>query len=123
MTLLEPCIIDLAIEPQASWHRVCLVAKLHPDRGVCALLDGRQVAVFRTSHGELFAVANLDPLSGTEVMSRGIVGSIGGRPTVSSPMYKHRFDLQTGECLDDPGERLDTFSVRDVDDVIEICFP
>ncbi len=123
MTLLESPNIDLLVGPHESWHRVCPIARLHPDRGVCALHGGKQIAIFRTSYGELFAVSNLDPFSGAEVMSRGIVGSIGGRPTVSSPMYKQHFDLETGACLDDPEERLETFGVRDADGVIEVRFP
>ncbi len=123
MTLLESADLDLSVRGRDAWNPVCPLARLHPDRGVCVLVDGRQIAVFRTSYGELFAVANLDPLSGAEVMSRGIVGSFGGRPTVTSPMYKERFDLETGQCFDDAEMRLETFAVRGVNGVIEICLP
>jgi nitrite reductase (NADH) small subunit len=40
------------------------------------------------------------------VIARGIVGSVGDRDTVTSPMYKHAFDLRTGECITDPDIRL-----------------
>ncbi len=51
---------------------------------------------------QLHAVDNVDPFSGASVLSRGIVGDAGGVPTVASPVYKQRFDLRTGRCLDDP---------------------
>lgn len=50
---------------------ICAVGRLTPDRGVAALVDGRQVAVFLLSLGELHAVDNVDPCSGAGVISRG----------------------------------------------------
>ena len=54
----------------------------------------------------VYAVGHRDPFSDANVMARGIVGSVGDRDTVASPMYKHVFDLATGECLSEPGRRL-----------------
>jgi nitrite reductase (NADH) small subunit len=96
----------------ARWLDICGYADLTPERGVCALVEGVQVAVFRTFDGALHALANLDPFSGAQVISRGILGSRGGAPTVASPMYKQVFDLRTGICLDDPGVALPAFPVR-----------
>lgn len=106
------------------WVDVCAVDDLVPDRGACVLVDGRQVAVFRTSSdGEVRALSNFDPFSGAFVLSRGIVGSRGDAPKVASPMYKQSFDLRTGECLDDPSVRVDVFDVRCVDGRVEIGSP
>ena len=52
------------------------------------------------------AVGHRDPFSGANVIARGLLGSVGDRDTVASPMYKQVFDLATGECLTDPSERL-----------------
>lgn len=94
------------------------------DRGVCALVDDRAIAVFRASpDGALFALSNLDPFSGASVMSRGLIGSRGEVRKIASPMYKQSFDLATGICLDDPEVRLDTFAVRDIDGRIQIGPP
>jgi nitrite reductase (NADH) small subunit len=96
-----------------EWVDVCAFDALIPDRGVAALVGGRAVAVFRCAPGdELFAVADLDPFSSASVLSRGIVGSVGDRPMVASPVHKQRFDLATGAALDDPAVRIDTWSVR-----------
>ncbi len=75
---------------------VCPLDRLEPDRGIAALVDGVQVALFRTSDGEIFAVGNQDPISGAYVMSRGIVGSRGDAPTVASPLHKQVYDLRSG---------------------------
>ena len=86
--------------PLDGWVEVCILDRLTPGRGVAALVDGRQVAVFLLPDGALRAVDNLDPCSGAAVLSRGLVGDVAGVTTVASPLYKQRFDLATGTCLD-----------------------
>ena len=83
----------------SAFRLICPYGRLPVERGVAALVDGEQVAVFRTAEGDLHAVSNHDPFSGAMVLSRGIVGSRGDRPTVASPVYKQVFDLETGRCL------------------------
>ena len=95
-----------------TWIDVCALDDLPLGRGVCALVDGMQVAIFRTSDDELYALSNFDPFSQAYVLSRGIVGSRGDVPKVASPMYKQSFDLRTGVCLDDPEVAIATFAVR-----------
>jgi nitrite reductase (NADH) small subunit len=103
-----------------GWTPVCAYARLEPERGVAALVNGVQVAIFRTFDGELFALHNLDPNAGAFVLSRGVVGTRGDAPTVASPLYKDSFDLRTGECLDKPGVRVATFPVRCRDGMVEV---
>ncbi len=105
----------------SAYRAVCPYSRLPVDRGVAALVDGDQVAVFRTAAGELHAVSNLDPFSGAMVISRGIVGSRGERATVASPVYKQVFDLATGECLDDPSVSLHVHEVRVRDGLVEVA--
>ena len=106
-----------------TWVDVVALDALTPGRGVAALVDGRQVAVFLLAGGELYAVDNLDPFSGAYVMSRGIVGDRAGVPKVASPMYKQSFDLRTGRCLDDDTVALTTYPVRVVDDRVQVALP
>jgi nitrite reductase (NADH) small subunit len=96
----------------STWTAICAYAILQPERGVAALVDGAQVAVFRTHDGRLYAIDNVDPFSGAPVLSRGIVGSRGDAPTVASPLHKQVYDLRTGRCLDDPGVSVRTHPVR-----------
>ena len=90
--------------PLPVWVRVCRVADLERERGLAALIDGEQVALFRTHDDRIHAVQQRDPYSGAYVMSRGIVGTRGEAPTVASPMYKQVFDLRTGTCLETLGK-------------------
>ena len=115
---------DDSVDVSDHWVDVCSVEDIAMDRGVCALVADRAIAVFRASpDGTLFALSNLDPFSGASVMSRGIVGSCREIRKIASPMYKQSFDLATGICLDDPDVRLDAFAVRDVDGRIQIGPP
>ncbi|MGA4540635.1 nitrite reductase small subunit NirD [Uniformispora flossi] len=108
--------VDALVEIAAGtdWTPVCRIADLIPGRGVAALVDGAQVAVFLDRTGEVYAVGNYDPCSGAHVISRGILGSRGDVPVVASPMYKQAFDLRTGLCLDadDEPTALPVYGVR-----------
>ena len=102
-------------DPQpANWTAVCRLDEIVPDTGVCALLNGRQVAVFRIGELEprVFAIDNYDPNSHAAVLSRGLVGSLGERIVVASPIYKQHFDLATGECLEAPENSVTAYSAR-----------
>ncbi len=103
-----------------TWTTVCWLRQLQPGRGVAALVEGEQVALVRTAEGWVHAVGNQDPRSGAMVMSRGIVGSRRDRPTLAGPLYKQVFDLQTGECLDDPGQRLPVYAVSVVGGLVRV---
>ena len=95
-----------------EWSAVCAIDDIVPDTGVCALLGGRQVAVFRVGEERLFAIDNYDPHSHAAVLSRGLVGSIGERIVVASPIYKQHFDLQSGECLEAPAQSVASYPAR-----------
>ncbi|CAM5623333.1 nitrite reductase (NAD(P)H) small subunit [Streptomyces sp. WAC 01325] len=112
---LAPETTDLKIQVRLDedWLTVCDLTRLLPGRGVAALLpDGGQVALFRDRAGQLYAIDNRDPFGGAAVLSRGLTGSHQGRPFVASPLLKQRFDLETGQCLDDESVRITTYEVR-----------
>ena len=111
-----------------TWVDVCALEELAPDRGVCALVDRHQVAVFRVADGpggdvEVLALSNWDPFSRAFVLSRGIVGSKGDRLKVASPVYKQSFDLRTGQCLDDPSASVPVFDARVIDGRVQVAAP
>ncbi|HEU4336667.1 MAG TPA: nitrite reductase small subunit NirD [Nocardioides sp.] len=108
------------IELAVSTTAVCPVADIPLEGGVAALVEGRAVALFRSFDGSVFALSNIDPFSGASVLSRGIVGSRGEVPVVSSPMYKQAFDLRTGACLDDAAVRVTAYDVAVVDGVVHV---
>lgn len=96
---------------------VCALHELLPDAGVCALVDGEQVALFYLPREpeQVFAIANYDPIGKANVLSRGVVGDLRGELVVASPLYKQHFNLRTGQCLEEPGVAVRTWRARVVD--------
>lgn len=115
MTAVEA--VDLG-ELTDFWTAVCPSDRLVPNRGACVLVCSRQIAVFRTDDGGLYAVDNADPCCGANVISRGLVGSLGDAWIVASPMYKQRFDLSTGVCVDDATKRLSVYDIAEVNNTV-----
>jgi nitrite reductase (NADH) small subunit len=102
---------------QEAWTSVCDEDDLVVGSGVCALLESKgmfeQVALFReTRDGPVYAIGNYDPLGGANVLSRGIIGSIGTRLVVASPLYKQHFCLESGQCIEDPAISVKAWAVR-----------
>jgi len=103
------------------WIDVCSVDDLQPDSGVCALVEGEQVAIFwmrpvlseaEGPDAKVYAVGNYDPFGNANVLSRGLIGDIGGQPVVASPLYKQHFNLQTGVCLEDETVKIPVYAIR-----------
>jgi nitrite reductase (NADH) small subunit len=109
-----------------AWIEVCPLDVLQPGRGVCALVEGRPVAVFLVAD-ELFAVDDVDPCSGASVLSRGLVGAVDvdGESVlyVASPLKKQRFDLRTGRCLDADGVTVQVHTVTEIDGLVLVAVP
>ena len=95
-----------------NWAAICKLDDIVPNTGVCALVNGEQVAVFRLGDERLYAIDNYDGNAGASVLSRGLLGSIGERIVVASPIYKQHFDLLTGECLEAPEHSVATWPVK-----------
>lgn len=103
-----------------GWNAVCSIDDILPGTGICALVRERHVAIFRITDardvgdggGRLFAIDNYDPNSRASVLSRGLVGNLGERIVVASPIYKHHFDLESGECLEAPQNSVAAYPVR-----------
>jgi NAD(P)H-dependent nitrite reductase small subunit len=89
-------------------HFVCNVEDILDGAGVCALVDGEQIALLRIGE-EVFALENRDPFSGANVISRGLVGDLAGQLVVASPVYKQHFNLRNGRCLEDEAVSLRTW--------------
>jgi len=99
--------------------RVCRLDDIVPDCGVCVLVGGEQIAVFRIQQ-DVYAIGNRDPFSGANVLSRGIVGDLNGELVVASPVYKQHFSLLTGRCIEDPSVSVPVYRARVEDADIQI---
>ncbi|MGL4959468.1 MAG: nitrite reductase small subunit NirD [Plesiomonas sp.] len=98
-----------------AWAEICTVEDLVENSGICALLNGQQVAVFLLElqgESQIYAVGNYDPLGKANVLSRGMVGSIGEQIVVASPLYKQHFDLTSGQCLEQPEVVIPVYGVK-----------
>ncbi len=106
----------------ATWTRVCEIEAIVADTGVCARIGDTQVAVFKLADDSVHAIGNVDPFSGASVLSRGIVGDIGGVPVVASPIFKNAFRLRDGTSVDDPSHRVPSYAatVRDGDLLVSV---
>jgi nitrite reductase (NADH) small subunit len=105
-------VTDTATAITVTWVDVCGLDALEPFWGEAALVAGHQIALVRLPGERVLAVGNLDPVAGAHVMSRGIVGSRGDRPTIASPLHKEVYDLESGERLGADGPGLGSHPVR-----------
>lgn len=107
------------------WMTICSEDDLVCGSGVCALVhtgkQAEQVALFReTPAGPVYAISNYDPLGDAYVLSRGIIGSIGDKLVVASPLYKQHFCLEDGQCIEDPTVKVPAWKARITDGQVQI---
>lgn len=106
---------------EKNWISVCFEDDLFADTGICAKVKGKQVAIFKSSRlNEVFAISNYDPVGEANVLSRGIIGSLGDAVVVASPLYKEHFNLRTGECLEKPEYSVSVYPVKIEQGVVQI---
>lgn len=113
-----------AATPTLAWRAVCTRDDLVADSGVVVLLDGQQIALFYVPAADgnpLYAIENRDPISGANVIGRGLVGHLGGSLVVASPLYKQHFRLADGSCVQYPEQQLRTWQARFNGDTVEIA--
>ena len=105
------------------WNPVCHISDLEDNAGVCARLNDLQIALFKFIVGgeaQYFATGNWDPIGEANVLSRGILGSVGESLVVASPLYKQHFCLKTGQCLEDEKTCIPVYPLRVVGEQLEI---
>jgi nitrite reductase (NADH) small subunit len=108
-----------------EWELACNSGDLVEGSGVCALVKGVQVAIFYLPQLEnpVFALDNHDPIGGANVLSRGIVGDLGGELVIASPLYKQHFNLRTGACLERDDVAVPVYRARLEGDRVLIALP
>ena len=78
------------------------------------------MALFRVDSATVFAVSHRDPVSGSQVMARGIVGSRGQRFTITSPLHKEVYFLDSGVPAAGSGTALRSFPTRVISGMVEV---
>ncbi len=105
-----------------SFEKICQISDIIPGTGVCALVNGEQVAVFRpTDAEEVFAISNTDPFYQSNVLSRGLICQHKGELWVASPLKKQRFNLATGMCMEDERFSVKSYQARVTKGEVEIA--
>jgi nitrite reductase (NADH) small subunit len=103
------------INTRNSWTTVCSDADLVINSGVCALFNKQQIALFKIKGADdeqVFAVSNWDPIGKANVLYRGLLGSVQDINVVISPLYKQRYCLVSGQCLDNDAIKLTVYPAR-----------
>ena len=107
-----------------TWVKVCTEDDLQPNSGVCALVAGKQVAIFYLVKDKaVYAIDNYDPIGKANVLSRGVIGDLKGQLVVASPLYKQHFNLHSGACLEDETVMISAYPARLEGGMVEIQVP
>ncbi|AHJ76269.1 MULTISPECIES: nitrite reductase small subunit NirD [Kosakonia] len=105
----------------SQWNTVCNIDDIIPATGVCALVKGQQVAIFRPRHDDqVYAISNIDPFFESSVLSRGLIAEHQGELWVASPLKKQRFRLRDGVCMEDESRSVAHFDARVKDGEVQI---
>lgn len=96
-----------------TWHVACRVSDIPEDGGACALIEGRQIAIFHfTRRAEWYATDNECPHRQQMALARGMIGSQAGEPKVACPFHKKTFSLETGKCLSGEEYHIRTYPIK-----------
>ncbi|MGB2078344.1 MAG: nitrite reductase small subunit NirD [Vibrio sp.] len=105
----------------SAWTKVCKLDDIMPKTGVCALVNGKQVAIFRPRFDDqVFAISNMDPFAQSNVLSRGLICEHDEKLWVASPLKKQRFNLATGQCMEDEAMSVPSYEVRVKGNQVEV---
>ena len=95
-----------------SWVTACRTDDLVDNSGICVLLEGRQIAIYQHGpSGTLYAMDNWDPIARASILARGLLAEHEGELYVVSPLYKQRYSVETGICLDAPEHCVGVYPV------------
>ncbi|PEH54996.1 non-heme iron oxygenase ferredoxin subunit [Yersinia kristensenii] len=98
-----------------GWVSVCKVSYVKPDFPFSALVNNKRIGVYILD-GEYFAMEDVCPHANA-LLTQGFMDG----ETVECPLHGALFDIRTGQCLREPGERdLNTYPVRISGDQIEV---
>ena len=105
----------------SKWIEVCELETIFPSTGICALIEGKQVAIFRPSEeAQVYAINNMDPFARANVLSRGVICQHQDQLWVASPLKKQRFNLADGSCLENSEVSVEAYKARVTDGHIEV---
>jgi nitrite reductase (NADH) small subunit len=106
-----------------TWVDICPLSAIAPNTGVCAWVEGEQVAIFRVGNeSEVFAISNYDPFSKAFVLSRGIVGESQWHLQSCLPNLQAKFQpASLDSALMMKQVSIPTYNVRVVEDRVQVA--
>jgi len=108
----------------ASWWKAGRVGTFPRDGGMAVEYGGVQLAVFHVAAtGRWYVTQNMCPHKQDMVLSRGMVGEVGGVAKVACPLHKKQFSLEDGSCLSGEDLHVSTFEVRVDDGFVYVLLP
>lgn len=129
MVIIKAKKMETAIESnnkgteKTDWRLVCKVEDVPENEGVCALLDGEQIAIYNFKMaGKWYASQNQCPHKKQEALSRGMLGSHGieHEAKVACPFHKKTFSLETGKCLVGEEYEIKIYPVKIENDMVYV---
>ena len=121
-----PTTPDVSVAPTDTFAyrpvdaRLLVPTRIPAGGGVAALVDGRQVAVFRTDDGRLQRPGQPRSLHRCPRPLPWDRRGARQRGHRRLPLRKQRFDLATGACLDHPEVAVAVHAIRLVGDHVEV---
>jgi nitrite reductase (NADH) small subunit len=101
------------VEGDEGFRPAAKLSELVVGRPKIVRVGDRSVALFRLEDGGVRALSNICPHSGGPLGLGELEGNI-----LTCPWHAWRFEIRSGECLDRPGKRAQTFEVKiDADEV------
>jgi len=105
----------------SQWTTVCQLEDILPETGVCALVGGEQVAIFRPADDEqIYALSNIDPFFEASVLSRGLIAEHNHQLWITSPLKKQHFRLCDGLCMEDESRSIAHYEARVVEGLVQV---
>jgi nitrite reductase (NADH) small subunit len=99
--------------PTTTWIPVCKTADVPENGGVCALVNGEQIAIYQfTRLNKWYATQNECPHKQQMALSRGMIGTQGNEPKVACPFHKKTFSLESGACLSGDDFTIKTYPIK-----------
>ncbi|WP_054957795.1 nitrite reductase small subunit NirD [Paenibacillus dakarensis] len=85
--------------------------------GKVVVIEKEEIAVFRTSDNQLFALENKSPHPKGGPLAEGIVSG----HYLYDPLYDWRINLETGEVQEPDSGKVRTYPIRTVGDRVQIA--
>lgn len=113
-TAMREALASLPTEPDAQGYRAVVTSELlTPGTGNTFVLDGHNIAIFRTREGELFAIDDACNHEDGPLGEADLDGCV-----ITCAYHGWRYDLRSGDCLTDPDRPIGCYAVHEHDGFI-----